>query len=229
MLAHLLAFTAVVAVLTISPGPDVAVVARMSVAGRARGIACGFGIATGCLVWGVASAAGISALLTASTLLYDVLRIAGALYLCVLGVQAWRSRSTGPATPDPMLSAGEAATPIGEAVPATRGSARRGGGMGSAFRTGLITNVLNPKVGVFYLSLLPAFVPTGIPVLPATLLLVGIHAVLGVMWLSLIATTVDRARDWLSRVRIRRVMDRITGGALVGFGVAAASEVALRP
>jgi threonine/homoserine/homoserine lactone efflux protein len=66
-------------------------------------------------------------------------------------------------------------------------------------------------------------------VLPATLLLVGIHAVLGVLWLSLIATTVDRARDWLSRVRIRRMMDRITGGALVGFGVAAASEVALRP
>jgi|SRR5882757_534409 len=208
MLAHLLAFTAVVAVLTVSPGPDVAVVVRMSLAGRARGIACGFGIVTGCFVWGVASAVGISALLTASTLLYDVLRIAGALYLCVLGVQAWRSRSTSPATPEPMLSSG---------------------GMWSAFRTGLITNVLNPKVGVFYLSLLPAFVPSGVPVLPATLLLVGIHAVLGVLWLSLIATTVDRARDWLSRVRIRRVMDRITGGALVGFGVAAASEVALRP
>src|SRR5882757_11010287 len=148
MLAHLLAFTAVVAVLTVSPGPDVAVVVRMSLAGRARGIACGFGIVTGCFVWGVASAVGISALLTASTLLYDVLRIAGALYLCVLGVQAWRSRSTSPATAEPMLAAGEAATPIGEAVPATRRPARRGGGMWSAFRTGLITNVLNPKVGV---------------------------------------------------------------------------------
>ncbi|HEY0578680.1 MAG TPA: LysE family translocator [Pseudonocardia sp.] len=211
MLAHLLAFTAVVAVLTISPGPDVAVVVRMSLAGRARGIACGFGIVTGCFVWGVASAVGISALLTASTLLYNVLRIAGALYLCVLGVQAWRSRSSS------------AATAPGVPVPSV------GGGMWAAFRTGLITNVLNPKVGVFYLSLLPAFVPPGVAVLPATLLLVGIHAVLGVLWLSLIATTVDRARDWLSRVRIRRVMDRITGGALVGFGVAAASEVALRP
>jgi threonine/homoserine/homoserine lactone efflux protein len=211
MLAHLLAFTAVVAVLTISPGPDVAVVVRMSLAGRARGIACGFGIVTGCFVWGVASAVGISALLTASTLLYNVLRIAGALYLCVLGVQAWRSRSS-PAAPAP-------AGP----VPSV------GGGMWAAFRTGLITNVLNPKVGVFYLSLLPAFVPAGVAVLPATLLLVSIHAALGVLWLSLIATTVDRARDWLSRVRIRRVMDRITGGALVGFGVAAACEVALRP
>jgi threonine/homoserine/homoserine lactone efflux protein len=211
MLTHLLAFTAVVAVLTISPGPDVAVVVRMSLAGRARGIACGFGIVTGCFVWGVASAVGISALLTASTLLYNVLRIAGALYLCVLGVQAWRSRSSS------------AATAPGVPVPSV------GGGMWAAFRTGLITNVLNPKVGVFYLSLLPAFVPPGVAVLPATLLLVGIHAVLGVLWLSLIATTVDRARDWLSRVRIRRMMDRITGGALVGFGVAAASEVALRP
>jgi len=214
MLAHLLAFTAVVAVLTISPGPDVAIVVRMSLAGRARGIACGFGIVTGCFVWGVASAVGISALLTASTLVYNVLRVAGALYLCVLGVQAWSSRSSrsSPAAPAP-----------GGPVPSG------GGGVWAAFRTGLITNVLNPKVGVFYLSLLPAFVPPGLAVLPATLLLVGIHAVLGVLWLSLIATTVDRARDWLSRARIRRVMDRITGGALVGFGVAAASEVALRP
>jgi threonine/homoserine/homoserine lactone efflux protein len=210
MLTQLLAFVAVAALLTVSPGPDFAVVVRRSLTcGRFPGIACVIGVATGLGVWGVASAVGISAVLAASTVLYDGLRIAGAVYLCVLGVRAWRHRGGSPELP-------------------ADGAAPRSGSVAAAFRSGLVTNVLNPKVGVFYLSLLPAFLLPGVAVLPATLLLVAIHALLGVLWLTLIASMVDRARGWFTRAKVRRAVDRVTGGVLVGFGLAAASEVALR-
>ncbi|WP_445187146.1 LysE family translocator [Pseudonocardia sp. Cha107L01] len=210
MLTQLLAFIAVAATLTVSPGPDFAVVVRRSITGgRFHGIACGIGVVTGLGVWGVASAVGISAVLAASTVLYDGLRIAGSVYLGVLGVRAWRNRGGSPEV-------------------AADGSAPRSGSVAAAFRSGLVTNVLNPKVGVFYLSLLPAFLPPGIAVLPATLMLVAVHALLGMLWLTLIASMVDRARGWLTREKVRRAVDRVTGGVLVGFGLAAASEVALR-
>ncbi|HEX4249373.1 MAG TPA: LysE family translocator [Pseudonocardia sp.] len=211
MLTQLLAFTGVAAFMTVSPGPDFAMVVRRSIAGgRWHGIACMLGVTSGLCAWGVASAVGITALVAASRLAYDALRIAGAVYLCVLGVRAWRERGGSGSAPgdSPEVSVGPGAL--------------------ASFRSGLFTNVLNPKVGVFYLSLLPAFLPQGLPVLPGTLLLVAIHVALGVLWLSLIATMVDRARAWFRRERVRRAVRRVTGGVLIGFGVAAASEVALR-
>ncbi|WP_206185072.1 LysE family translocator [Thermoactinospora rubra] len=141
----ILAFLAAAIILTITPGPDTALVMRTAVNGANRRLAVltSLGIGAGLLVWGVLTAAGVSALVAASPVAYDVLRVAGAAWLVVMGVKAlWPARRTHDA-PE------ETTTPR---------SARR------AVTTGLSTNLLNPKLLVFYLSLLPQFVPDGAPV-----------------------------------------------------------------
>lgn len=212
MLTSLLGFTAVAALLTISPGPDFAVVLRTALgSGRRAALCSALGIATGCFVWGLAGAVGLTAMLSASQTAYHVLRVAGALYLMWLGVQALRSARR-------MRTAGRAATATataGDATPATP--------LG-AFRTGLLTNVLNPKVGVVYMSLLPQFIPHGAPVVVTTLLLVAVHAALGVLWLGGIALAVHRARAVFQRPRVRRRLDQATGGVLLALGATVGFE-----
>ena len=204
MLASIAAFVAVAAVLTISPGPDFALVLRTAITSeRSRAVTAAAGIATGCLVWGCASALGITALLATSRIGYDALRIVGAIYLGYLGVQALRS----------------ARRPAHDGVGRPLSHAR-------AFRTGLLTNVLNPKVGVVYLSLLPTFIPHGAPVLPFTLLLVAIHDVMGLAWLTAVAVLVQRARRVFARPRVRQRVEQATGVALLGFGATVAIEAA---
>ena len=161
------------------------------------------GIATGCYVWGVASAAGITALLAASQIGYDVLRVVGAAYLIWPGVQTLR---------DARRPHGEDAT-VGADLSIAR-----------AYRAGLLTNLLNPKVGVVYLSLLPAFVPAGVPVLATTLLLVTVHNVLGLLWLGTVAHVVHLAGGVLSRARFRRRLEQASGTVLVGLGVGLALD-----
>ncbi|MDC7336377.1 LysE family transporter [Streptomyces lydicus] len=95
-----------------------------------------------------------------------------------------------------------------------------------AFRTGLLTNVLNPKVGVVYISLLPQFIPHGAPVVATTLLLVAVHAALGVLWLGGIAVAVHRARAVFQRPRVRQRLDQATGGVLLALGAAVGFETA---
>jgi threonine/homoserine/homoserine lactone efflux protein len=207
VLTSLIGFTAVAALLTVSPGPDFAVVLRTALSSGRRAALCGaLGVAAGCFVWGLAGAAGLTAMLSASQLAYDALRVAGALYLMWLGAQALRAaRKAGPAE----VGGGE--TP--RTPPA-------------AFRTGLLTNVLNPKVGVVYLSLLPQFIPHGAPVVATTMLLVAVHAVLGVVWLGTVALAVHRARGLFRRPRVRRMLDGATGGVLLALGAAVGFETA---
>ncbi|AJC55361.1 LysE family translocator [Streptomyces sp. 769] len=215
MLTSLIGFTVVAALLTVSPGPDFAVVLRTALgSGRRAALCSALGIAAGCFVWGLAGAVGLTAMLAASQTAYDALRVAGAVYLVWLGVQALRGarrRSGADAAED---------GPAEEAAPAVPGSPWR------AFRGGLLTNVLNPKVGVVYLSLLPQFIPHGAPVVGTTLLLVSVHAVLGVLWLGGVALAVHRARAVLQRPRVRRRLDQATGGVLVALGAAVGWEVA---
>ncbi len=222
--SSLLGFTAVAVLLTVSPGPDFAVVLRTSLgSGRRSALCSALGIATGCFVWGLAGAAGLTAMLSASQAAYDVLRVAGALYLMWLGFQALRSArrsskaagGTGADAPVPEA---------GAAVPAP-GEAGRQSPL-QAFRTGLLTNVLNPKVGVVYMSLLPQFIPHDAPVVTTTLLLVAVHAVLGFGWLGGIALAVHRARAFFQRPRVRRRMDQATGGVLLALGAAVGVETA---
>jgi RhtB (resistance to homoserine/threonine) family protein len=197
------AFAVFAAVLTVTPGLDTMLVLRTTaVAGRRAGLAAVAGIALGCLAWAVASALGVTALLAASRLAFDVLRVAGVGYLCWLGIRAlWQARN-GPAI---------------VAQPSTVDS--------HAFRTGLTTNLLNPKVGVFYLSVMPQFLPPGADPLLASVALGAIHVAEGLCWLSVVVLAVNRARGWLTRPAVKRRLEQLTGVAFLGFGL----RLALQP
>ncbi|GAA0402325.1 LysE family translocator [Microbispora corallina] len=198
----LVSFAFVAGMLTIIPGLDTALVLRSAMTrGRRHAFATALGVNTGVLLWGAGAALGVTALLTASQVAYTVLRYAGAAYLVWFGVTlVRRSPSGGAAEPGP-------------AVTAASGGAYR------AWLRGVATNLLNPKVGVFYVAMLPQFIPKGSPHLLMGLLLALVHNVEGLAWFTalIFGTTVARRR--LSGERVHRLVDRMTGVVLVGFGL----------
>ncbi len=202
ILTAALSFAAVAGLLTIIPGLDTALVLRAAVtAGRRRAFATALGIGTGTLIWGVAAATGVSALLTASHLAYTILRVAGTIYLIYLGgVALWRLRSRRTAAP-------------------VVDDRRVDGGLWRAWARGTATNLLNPKVGVFYLAMIPQFVPHGVPSLPMGLLLALVHNLEGLLWFSVLICGAHAARTWFARPSVKRAMEAVTGAALVGFGM----------
>jgi threonine/homoserine/homoserine lactone efflux protein len=197
-MASFAAFTLVAALLTITPGADMAMVTRVAVTrGFAPATRTVFGIASGCLVWALLSAAGLAALIAASATAFNVLKLVGAAYLTLLGIQALLTS----------LRRGETvAAPVERAV-------------GSPFRMGLFTNLLNPKLAVFYTSFLPQFIAPGEPVLLKSVALASIHAGLGILWLCFYARTLVAAGRVLSRPAVRRALDRVTGTVLVALGI----------
>ncbi|MEV2221772.1 LysE family translocator [Nocardia vinacea] len=205
-LAALLGFSGVAVLGVLVPGLDTMLILRNAVlGGRGRGVAAMLGIATGCIVWGTASVLGLTAVLTASHLVYDAVRVAGAAYLLWLGGSAlWKSLPRNRTAAEP--------EPEGVAAP----------NRWSAFRAGILTNLLNPKVGVFYMSLLPQFLPVGAPGWGA--LLVAIHVGLGVIWSSGLIWAAARLRHVLLRDVVRRWLDRISAVVLVSLGVKLAVE-----
>jgi len=201
-MASLIAFVPAAILLTLAPGLDTALVLRTAVAeGPRKAVLAGLGIAVGCLTWAALVAVGLGALLAASTLAYTMLRWLGAAYLVWMGVKMLRHPRRAFAV---------------ESAEAGKGSA--------AFARGALTNLLNPKVGVFYVSFLPQFVPHGVPVAPFILLLGAIHVGIGLVWLAcLIAATRPIAR-LLHRSAVVQTLDRVTGGLFVAFGVALAVD-----
>jgi threonine/homoserine/homoserine lactone efflux protein len=195
-----LGFAVVAAALTVTPGLDTALVLRAALTrSRREAAATAAGIVAGLFVWGAAAAVGVSALLAASELAYDVLRWAGAAYLVWFGLRLL-VRATRPG-------------------PATGLEGADGGSAWRAARLGLTTNLLNPKVGVFYAALLPQFLPAGSDPLLIGLLLAGVHAVLSVGWFALLIGLASAFSRWLRRPRTIRVIDGLTGTTLIGFGV----------
>jgi threonine/homoserine/homoserine lactone efflux protein len=203
--AALAAFTAAAAVLTITPGLDTALVLRTAaVEGRRPAFMAALGICLGCLCWGGAAAVGLGALLDASELGYDLLRAAGTGYLLFLGAR---------------MLLHPRASPEGlglRVLPSTSGADSP---QAAWFVRGLLTNLLNPKVGVFYVSFLPLFVPAGVGVRGFSLLLASIHASEGILWFALLIAATDRLRGWLGRPGVVTALDRGTGAVLVGFGL----------
>jgi threonine/homoserine/homoserine lactone efflux protein len=200
---HPLLFLGIVALLTITPGADMAMVARSVFGGGRRdAFATTLGISAGCLVWAFASAVGVAAVLAASQTAYDALRLVGAAYLIWLGVQSLLAARRG-----------------GDQLP-QGATARRG----SPFRQGLLTNLFNPKIAVFYSTFLPQFIGPGDPVLLLSLALAGVHIALGIAWLSLYAWLLDRAITAFRGSRLRRALDAVTGTVLVGLGLRLAAE-----
>ena len=310
-MAALWSFVLVVGLLTLTPGLDTALILRTATVQSARsawGVV--LGIQTGTLAWGILASAGITALLTASQLAYDVVRWTGAAYLIWMGARMlWstRRRATsapariaphettstplhgasgttitpadpapgkdpGPATPWELRRSAEGTsatspepTPGRHEGPATPWEPTRGGhgtyatspgkhsgsaapgrpalgGQGTSasdeaapvdgqrdsfvagWRRGLFTNLLNPKMGAFYVALLPQFIPAGKSPLLYGVLLAGVHVALGLAWSTVLVTAARRLRALLRRPRARRILDRVTGVVIVGFGLRLATE-----
>jgi threonine/homoserine/homoserine lactone efflux protein len=209
----LAAFTLAAALLTLTPGLDTALVLRTaSVEGARPAMAAGAGIVTGCLVWGFAAAAGLGALLAVSEWGYRALQLAGAAWLVWMGAGMLR-RALAP-RPSPELAAA--------ALPRRPGGARWFGGRW--FGRGLLTNLLNPKVGVFYVSFLPQFIPADVPVAAWGTGLAAIHAALGMAWFAALVLATRPLAAWLARPAVGRGIDGVTGAALVAMGLRLALE-----
>ncbi len=201
---QVLAFIVVAAALTISPGADTLLVVRNTIArGRPDGVMTAFGICSGLFVHATLSALGLSLILTHSAFAYQVLKIAGACYLVWLGFQSLRAAFTGRG-----IELGNPGTESRSVRPSRR-----------AFVEGLLTNVLNPKVAVFYLAFLPQFIDLDDPVFAKSILLAGIHALMGVVWLGALASLLERMRVFFASPRVRRSLEGISGAILVGLGV----------
>jgi RhtB (resistance to homoserine/threonine) family protein len=202
----LVAFAGAAGLLTIVPGLDTLLVLRTAtLEGPRRAMFAGLGICTGCLVWGILVSAGLGAVFAVSNLAYQIVRIAGAIYLFYLGIRLLFQREK-PALQD---STGE--------TPSARGSLRW-------FIRGLLSNLLNPKVGVFYVTFLPQFVPSHVNVIGFSVLLALIHDVEGVLWFAALIFVTQPIARWLRHPKTSTVLNRITGGIFIFFGVRLALE-----
>ena len=192
----LLAFTAAAALLTVTPGLDTALVLRTAVAvGPRPALRAGAGIIAGCFAWGLLVAFGLGALVVVSAFAFNLVKIAGALYLAWLGFRLMWPRKR--AADD-------------------RASPREASGW---LRRGFLTNMLNPKVGVFYVSFLPQFIPHGANVPVMTILMTAIHAVLGLLWFALLVSATRPFARVLSNQAFVDWLDRLTGGLFVALGI----------
>ncbi|WBB91189.1 LysE family translocator [Verrucosispora sp. WMMC514] len=199
---QLLTFSGVVVLGAMSPGPDFAVVVRRSaLAGRAHGMATAVGVAAGVLAWVVAAATGVAAVVAVTPVAFTIIKLVGAGYLVYLGVNAlrsaWRSGDVRSA-PD-----------TGPTVES---------GMWAAFRDGLLCNALNPKAAVFFVALLPQFLPADAG-LVSLLALSAIAVAITVGWFLTVANLVAAARRAFSRPATRRLVDGLSGALLIGLGV----------
>jgi RhtB (resistance to homoserine/threonine) family protein len=197
----MLAFIIMAAVLTITPGADMALVTRHALTGgRRAAVLTTLGICAGCLVHATASAFGLSVILARSATAFATVKWIGAAYLFYLGIQALR----------------ESASRVDAEAPAALEGPRP---RGTPLVQGFLTNLLNPKVALFYLMVLPQFVTPGPTLLLQSLLLAGIHVLMGLVWLVAYASFIDRFSAFFAAPRVRPRLQAATGTVLMAFGV----------
>lgn len=191
----LLAFSFSALLLTLTPGLDTALILRTACAeGGKKAFHAALGIDVGCFIWGALVAFGLGALLAVSELAYTALKICGAAYLCWLGIQLlMRPRSS--------FSYNDGKT----------------SSQGNWFVRGMLGNVLNPKMGIFYVSFLPQFIPAGHSPLIWTFILVSIHVAIGTIWSVTLILSTHFASAVLKKSSVVRLMDRVTGGLFLCF------------
>lgn len=205
-------FLLVAVVVVLTPGPGTAAVVRIAARdGRAAAQGTILGHSVGVLMWAVLSAVGVSALVLASQLAYDLLRIGGACFLVFLGVRSLVGRRRG--TAEPVEEAELARLPERSALRA----------MAGGFRTGLVTGACNPKLAVFFVALFPQFLEPGAAVLPAALLMGVVLVTMDVLYFSTLVYLVHRV-SLLLRPKAQRWMERVSGGVLVALGVRLAAD-----
>ena len=203
-ISAILAFSVAALLMTLTPGLDTALVLRTAaIEGGRRAMLAGTGIATGCLAWGLAAALGLGALLAISETAYLVLQIAGACYLLYLGFGMVRTALRRDRT----------------ALNAQNPTLPREISGAAWFLRGLLTNLLNPKVGVFYVSFLPQFVPQGVEVVSFSAMLATIHAAMGILWFLALTLATRPLANLLRKPVVTKAMDGITGLVLIGFGL----------
>ncbi|MEA2684037.1 MAG: hypothetical protein QOK05_2365 [Chloroflexota bacterium] len=207
---QLVPFVALSALVIGSPGPDTALTIRNTlVGGRRSGLATALGVGAGLSTWVLATSAGLAALLAAWHPAFVFIRLAGAGYLIFLGIQAIRlALTSGPPEADRERTAsGRGLTPV------------------TAMRQGLLSNLGNPKIAIFFTSLLPQFAPAGHGFL-SLLALGAVFVAMTLAWLSLYALVVARAGDLLRRRSVWRTLEGLTGAAMIGVGLRVATEPA---
>jgi threonine/homoserine/homoserine lactone efflux protein len=205
------AFVAVTVLLSASPGPDDVLVLRSSLRGGARlGLATVAGVAAGSLAWGVAVAFGLGAVVAGSAPAYRALCLAGAGYLVLLGVLPLLAEVRGR-----VRRPGVLVDPSGRLVPS--------GGAGRAFSTGLLSDLLSPKIGLFYLAVVPQFVPAGAPALEYSLLLCVIDVAVAATWLAGLTWLARAAVTWLLLPAVVLWTQRIVSVVLIGLGACTAA------
>lgn len=207
MVRAVVEFAAAAALIVLLPGPDTFVVIRNLLrGGRRRAALTAGGVLSGLAVWVAAAALGLSALLRASHTGYDVLRFTGAAYLLWVGIHSIVARAGGVSGDPSALRA----RPL----------------LGSGYLSGLATDLLNPKVGVFFISFLPAFVPRGADVGAATGAFGAVFIAETLLYFVVLVAIADRVVRLLGDARKRRLLDRAAGLVFVGFGVRLATESA---
>lgn len=213
--SRFLAFLLLAGVLTLTPGADTMLALRNAIArGKRGGLWTVVGIGTGFFVQPMLAALGLAAILVRSKVAFDIVKWAGSLYLAYLGVQSlrgavtsWRARKQ---IPESNAKSEEPGLP---------GFAQPDDSPGACFRQGLLTNALNPKIGVFYFAILPQFLKSGDPVFAKSLLMAASHYVMGMLWLSGLVLLAARVRGLFARPAVRIAMDALSGFVLIGFGI----------
>lgn len=212
MIDHqILAFTGIAAILTLTPGADTMLVMRnVLTRGQRAGILTTVGICSGLFFHATLSALGLSLILVRSAAVFEMVKLIGACYLIFLGGQSlWRALHHG------AIKISD--TDEGTIIKQKRERSR-------SVIEGLLSNVLNPKVAIFYLAFLPQFISPGDSVLAKSVLLAGIHFTLGIVWLSLVTIFLGRMRALLTRPRVQRAIEATTGAVLIAFGARLALE-----
>ncbi len=201
VIQSLASFVLAAGLLVVTPGLDTALILRTATSdGASQAMKAVLGIVVGCLVWGAATAVGLAALLAASEAAFTAVKWIGTAYLLWLGIGLIRR---------PRRSF--------EGLPGSR--LRMGDHRLGWFWKGVLQNVLNPKMGIFYISFLPQFVPAGLPPAGYTFLLAAIHGMLGLMWFAALILATRPLVHALRRPVVLATLDRLTGCVFVAFGV----------
>jgi threonine/homoserine/homoserine lactone efflux protein len=205
VLRALLTFVPVAGLLSLTPGVATALVVRNALrGGRRHAFWTTSGNAVGVLAWGCCAALGIAAIVATSAAAFNAIKLAGAVVLVVMGARS-------------LAGSGALAAPVQPMPPAVVSDR-------AAVRDGLLTSLANPKLAVFFVALFPQFVPRGTPVLPAALGMVCVIVTFDLMWYSLLAVLVSRARRQFIEGRWARRVERVTGAVLIGLGIRLALE-----
>ncbi len=201
---QLLAFIGVAILLIITPGADLALITAQGLRfGRGAAMSSAMGIMCGLFVHASLAAFGLSAVLARSAAIFETIKLFGAAYLIYLGAQAlWSTFGESEGAP--------------AAIPVHRGPRQR---LSHSFSRGILSNILNPKVSMFYLTFLPQFIRPGDSVLWRSLTLSGIHWLLSIVFLAAYVLMLDRVRLTILRPKVQRVMERATGTVLIALGL----------